>query len=131
MLLRSDAERIEEDGIMEKQIKIKADTLFLPICAGKKTELMECFCEGKKVMELQVPVDIQEKNGYHIDYYARFPVKQFTDKTLILSRSLFWRRSEMTQCVILPRLIGQIATDPGVPESILRCRPDGSTIPMD
>ena len=46
---------------MEKQIKIKADTLFLPICAGKKTELMECFCEGKKVMELQVPVDIQEK----------------------------------------------------------------------
>ena len=60
MLLRSDAERIEEDGIMEKQIKIKADTLFLPICAGKKTELMECFCEGKKVMELQVPVDIQE-----------------------------------------------------------------------
>ena len=41
MLLRSDAERIEEDGIMEKQIKIKADTLFLPICAGKKTELME------------------------------------------------------------------------------------------
>ena len=84
MLLRSDAERIEEDGIMEKQIKIKADTLFLPICAGKKTELMECFCEGKKVMELQVPVDIQEKNGYHIDYYARFPVKQFIGKTLIL-----------------------------------------------
>ena len=84
MLLRRDAERIEEDGIMEKQIKIKADTLFLPICAGKKTELMECFCEGKKVMELQVPVDIQEKNGYHIDYYARFPVKQFIGKTLIL-----------------------------------------------
>ena len=73
---------------MEKQIKIKADTLFLPICAGKKTELMECFCEGKKVMELQVPVDIQEKNGYHIDYYARFPVKQFTDKTLILRGDL-------------------------------------------
>ena len=84
MLLRSEAERTEEDGIMEKQIRIEADTLFLPICAGKKTEIVECFCEGKKVMELQVPVDIPEKNGYHIDYYARFPVKQFAGKILIL-----------------------------------------------
>ena len=85
-------------------------------------------------MELQVPVDIPEKNGYHIDYYARFPVKQFAGKILIL-------RGHMPES-FLEEIRNEAVCDTAAsdrtesnrlrrPESILRRRPDGSTIPMD
>lgn len=82
---------------MEKEIYIKKGWLFIPVCAtygelpfgGKKNNrMLEMFCREDnsetKLFEFQIPAGKTEEETYPVSYYARFPVKQFTDKTLIL-----------------------------------------------
>ena len=85
---------------MEKEIYIKKGWLFIPVCAtygelpfgGKKNNrMLEIFCREDnsetKLFEFQIPAGEAEDETYPVSYYARFPVKQFTDKTLILRGS--------------------------------------------
>lgn len=86
---------------MEKEIYIKKGWLFIPVCAtygelpfgGKKNNrMLEIFCRDDnsetKLFEFQIPAGEAEDETYPVSYYARFPVKQFTDKTLILRGDL-------------------------------------------
>ena len=86
---------------MEKEIYIKKGWLFIPVCAtygelpfgGKKNNrMLEIFCREDnsetKLFEFQIPAGEAEDETYPVSYYARFPVKQFTDKTLILRGDL-------------------------------------------
>ena len=86
---------------MEKEIYIKKGWLFIPVCAtygelpfgGKKNNrMLEIFCRENnsetKLFEFQIPAGEAEDETYPVSYYARFPVKQFTDKTLILRGDL-------------------------------------------
>lgn len=77
---------------MEKKIYIEEDYLYLPICKEQETRCFEIFCAGesgeKKLFEFLIPVGAVRDKTYPADYYARFPVKQFTDKTLILKGEL-------------------------------------------
>lgn len=86
---------------MEKEIYIKKGWLFIPVCAtygelpfgGKKNNrMLEMFCREDnsetKLFEFQIPAGEAEDETYPVSYYARFPVKQFTDKTLILRGDL-------------------------------------------
>lgn len=74
---------------MEKQIEVKEEYLYLPIQTGQKKELLEIFsADGKKIFEFQIPVGDTVNNCYPADYFARFPVKKFTDKTLILKGTM-------------------------------------------
>lgn len=86
---------------MEKEIYIKKGWLFIPVCAtygelpfgGKKNNrMLEMFCwednSETKLFEFQIPAGKTEEETYPVSYYARFPVKQFTDKTLILRGDL-------------------------------------------
>lgn len=80
---------------MEKRIRIEEEYLYLPICAGKPEKLLEIFTEeGKKVFEFKIPVDASIKQDYPFNYFARFSVKKFTGKTLILEGNApegFWK----------------------------------------
>ena len=73
---------------MEKKIRITETYLYVPVCAGKKEELLEVFVEEcgseQKVFEFMIPTDHTAGESYSYDYLARFAVKQFTDKTLTL-----------------------------------------------
>ena len=86
---------------MEKEIYIKKGWLFIPVCAtygelpfgGKKNNrMLEIFCRENnsetKLFEFQIPAGEAEGETYPVSYYGRFPVKQFTDKTLILRGDL-------------------------------------------
>ena len=86
---------------MEKEIYIKKGWLLIPVCAtygelpfgGKKNNrMLEIFCRENnsetKLFEFQIPAGEAEDETYPVSYYARFPVKQFTDKTLILRGDL-------------------------------------------
>lgn len=82
---------------MEKKIKIKDAYLYLPICgtldgAEKNNQRLEIFCrEGlceRKLFEFQIPAKVGAEEYAPVCYNARFPVKQFTDKTLILRGEL-------------------------------------------
>lgn len=54
--------------------------------------MLEIFCRENnsetKLFEFQIPAGEAEDETYPVSYYARFPVKQFTDKTLILRGDL-------------------------------------------
>lgn len=54
--------------------------------------MLEIFCREDnsetKLFEFQIPAGEVEDETYPVSYYARFPVKQFTDKTLILRGDL-------------------------------------------
>ncbi|MFU0827667.1 MAG: Levanase [Lachnoclostridium sp.] len=74
---------------MDKIIKIRDEYLYIPIQAEKEEKILEIYCLSEdgskgKVMELSVPVGEEINGNYAYDYMARFPVKQFTDKTFIL-----------------------------------------------
>lgn len=74
---------------MINEMKILNEYLYLPIQICKEEKLFEIFCldnnnQEVKVMEFMVPVGEETKGSYSYDYLARFPVKQFTDKTFIL-----------------------------------------------
>ena len=86
---------------MEKEICIKKGWLLIPVCAAygelpfggaKNNRMLEIFCREKngetKLFEFQIPAGQTEDETYPVSYYARFPVKQFTDKTLILRGDL-------------------------------------------
>lgn len=85
---------------MEKRIEVKEEYLYLPIQAGRKKELLEIFdADGKKLFEFQIPVGDTVNGCYPTDYFARFPVKKFTDKTLILKGDMseeFWDEIQNT-----------------------------------
>ncbi len=73
---------------MTREMKVEADYLYLPICVEKEERLFEIFYTDEtnrliKLMEFLLPVE-DTGSVYSYDYYARFPVKQFTDKTLTL-----------------------------------------------
>lgn len=38
----------------------------------------------RKILEFYIPAGIADSSGYAFDYQARFPVKQFTDKTIVV-----------------------------------------------
>lgn len=72
---------------MEKKLRITEDYLYLPIVKEQETALLEIYASGgetEKLFEFQIPVGSEEDGSYPADYYARFPVKKFIDKTLIL-----------------------------------------------
>lgn len=89
---------------MEKRIQIEGDNLCLPIqvekqkkpCVGagsdeaktQEKRRLEIFYQKdfgeEKLFEFQIPVGEPQEGIYPADYYARIPVKQFTDKTLTL-----------------------------------------------
>lgn len=72
---------------MEKKLRITEDYLYLPIVKEQETALLEIYAsdgETEKLFEFQIPVGSEKDGHYPADYYARFPVKKFTDKTLIL-----------------------------------------------
>ncbi len=74
---------------MEKKQSISENYLYLPIQAGKEETLIQIFCLDEvdttiKIMECMVPIGKEVDGTYSYDYLARFPVKQFTDKTLTL-----------------------------------------------
>lgn len=86
---------------MEKEICIKKGWLLVPVCAAygelpfggeKNNRMLEIFCREengeKKLFEFQIPAGQTGDETYPVSYYARFPVKQFTDKTLILRGDL-------------------------------------------
>lgn len=83
---------------MEKEIRIdKNKWIFLPIQAtpaGEKADnrVLEIFCREetleKKLFEFQIPVGDAVGETYPASYYARFPVKQFANQTLILRGEL-------------------------------------------
>ena len=83
--------------MIEKRFEIKSEWLFFPVwnVAGEEPEkeTLEIFCEEpggrKKLFEFQVLAKVPgAEENCPIRYYARFPVKQFTDKTLILRGEL-------------------------------------------
>lgn len=68
---------------------INTDTLYFPINIVGEEKLIEIFLLDqnvrKKIFEFRIPVlQTETQQAYPFDYYARFPVKQFTDKTIIL-----------------------------------------------
>ena len=75
---------------MEHRIIIRKEILFIPIQVTSPEVLVEFFVEEEdgtflKEFEFWIPVGTcQEDVTYRCDYYARFPVKKFTDKTIIL-----------------------------------------------
>lgn len=74
---------------MMKEIKIQKEYLYVPILIKKEERLFEIFYLNKnnkeiKIMELMIPIGEATGGVYSYDYLARFPVKQVTDKTLIL-----------------------------------------------
>lgn len=73
---------------MEKKFLIVDKYLYLPIQTGCERMCLEIFCQKdsskEKLFEFQIPVGKVTKEEYPADYYARFPVKKFTDETLIL-----------------------------------------------
>ncbi len=73
---------------MTKKIKILYEYLYLPVQIEKEERRIEVFClednQEIKIMEFMISVGIDTEGAYSYDYLARFPVKQFTDKTLIL-----------------------------------------------
>lgn len=83
--------------MIERKIKTEKEWLFLPVwnTAGEEPEkeTLEIFCEEpegrKKLFEFQVLAKVPGAGeNCPIRYYARFPVKQFADKTLILRGKL-------------------------------------------
>ena len=124
--------------MIEKTFEIKSEWLFFPVwnVAGEEPEkeTLEIFCEEpegrKKLFEFQVLAKVPgAEENCPIRYYARFPVKQFTDKTLILRGELpeafsmplqqmtLWQW-HCSKAVLLPGLRYDL-------RSILPRRPDG------
>ncbi len=89
---------------MEKMQPIRESYLYLPIQAGKEERLIEIFCHEEaganlKIMECMIPIGEVADGVYSYDYLARFPVKQFTDKTLYLKGDVpeaFWKEVRNT-----------------------------------
>lgn len=73
---------------IEYKNKIKEEILYIPVQADSKEVLIEFFVEEgdtqEKVYEFLVPVGEGKDSSYQYDYLARFPVKKFTDKTILL-----------------------------------------------
>ena len=96
--------------------------------------MLEIFCREKngetKLFEFQIPAGQTEDETYPVSYYARFPVKQFTDKTLILRGDLgglsltesemrtYLQRRRNISAMVRVRLSAAL-------RSILHRRPDG------
>ncbi len=69
---------------------IKTNELFIPINILGEENLIEIHLHEhhgrKKLFEFKIPVlQTDSQSVYPFDYYARFPVKKFTDKTIILT----------------------------------------------
>lgn len=74
---------------MEYYMKIEKEYLYFPIqIEGTETKIeistVELSGEIKKQFEFYIPVVFDESSYNNCDYFARFPVKKFTDKTIIL-----------------------------------------------
>lgn len=74
---------------MEKQIKITQDYLYIPVQTEAPETWVEIYVKEdngtcKKEMEFLIPVGTGEDSSYTGDYTVRFPVKKFTDKTIIM-----------------------------------------------
>ncbi|MFA9463177.1 MAG: glycoside hydrolase family 32 protein [Velocimicrobium sp.] len=74
---------------MEKKVRIEGDYLYLPIQIGEEEKLIQINCldtknHAIKELEFMIPVGEIKQGVYPYDYFARFPVKQFTDKTIQL-----------------------------------------------
>ena len=91
---------------MQKEVPIWEDYLYLPIQLEKdnkekkdiiennmkETDVIEKLFEifildkeqERKILEIYIPVGIADSSVYAYDYLARFPVKQFTDKTIVV-----------------------------------------------
>ena len=94
---------------MEKVIRITENYLYIPIKTGKEEKLLEIFWTKEdvsvKIAEFFVPVDTTGVDATY-DYYARFPVNIFTDKTLTL-------KGEVTEAFMdLIRNDGFVANEP-------------------
>jgi len=75
---------------MEHRITLKNEIVWIPIQVDSPEVLVEFFIEEGdgtclKEFEFWIPIGMcQDSVPYRCDYYARFPVKKFTDKTIIL-----------------------------------------------
>lgn len=72
---------------MERKLQITEAYIYLPIQTGRERRQLDIFLEEKgerKIFEFQIPVGETDGGRYPFDYEARFPVKQFIGKTILL-----------------------------------------------
>ena len=87
-VLESTPKRYQKAKLPIVKAKIGPQIINL-ICDDGIFDVMPVRGEVKaKLFEFQIPAGEAEDETYPVSYYARFPVKQFTDKTLILRGDL-------------------------------------------
>ena len=71
-----------------REIVVTESGLFIPIAKEKEKKTLSFFCRGEKVLELEVPVDMQEettKNPYRFDYMVHVPFSDCQGEHITIS----------------------------------------------